>query len=254
MCSNIGFVVDDSDLVVVLCISNSCLGKVGRKGGGSQGTAASQQHAKNASGGKLHVAARYNYGKFYEVLYLRLVLLYLYSFAWLTRLLIRFPYNSQYNVVINAWAKSGSKGAAAEAEKLLSEMHRLNELGDRHVKPNVVTYGAVIDAYAKSGERGAAARADTLLANMIHLHQMDPITNADLQPNTYVFNTVINCWAKSKEPDAASKAEEMLVAMGRLHTGGVPNLKPDAFTYTAVIDVSLAIVVVVANEPIVCHE
>ena len=73
---------------------------------------------------------------------------------------------------------------------------------------------------------------------MIQLHQMDPVRNADLQPNTYVFNTVINCWAKSKEPDAASKAEEMLVAMGRLHAGGVPNLKPDAFTYTAVIDVS----------------
>jgi len=144
----------------------------------------------------------------------------------------------QYNVVINAWAKSGSKGAAAEAEKLLSEMHRLHERGDPQVKPNVVTYGAVIDAYAKSGERGAAARADTLLANMIQLHQMDPVRNADLQPNTYVFNTVINCWAKSKEPDAASKAEEMLVAMGRLHTGGAPNLKPDAFTYTAVIDAS----------------
>jgi hypothetical protein len=118
-------------------------------------------------------------------------------------------------------------------------MHRLHERGDPHVKPNVVTYGAVIDAYAKSGEHGAAARADTLLANMIQLHQMDPVRNADLQPNTYVFNTVINCWAKSKEPDAASKAEEMLVAMGRLHSGGVPNLKPDAFTYTAVIDVRL---------------
>lgn len=47
---------------------------------------------------------------------------------------------------------------------------------------------------------------------------------------------VINCWAKSKEPDAASKAEEMLVAMSRLHSSGIPNLKPDAFTYTAVID------------------
>lgn len=51
-----------------------------------------------------------------------------------------------------------------------------------------------------------------------------------------VFNTVINCWAKSKEPDAASKAEEMLVAMSRLHSSGMTSLKPDAFTFTAVID------------------
>lgn len=95
----------------------------------------------------------------------------------------------QYNVVINAWAKSAGKGAAAEAEKLLAKMHQLHEEGDPDVKPNVVTYGAVIDSYAKSGEKGAAARADTLLANMIQLHQMDPVKNSDLRPNTYVFNT-----------------------------------------------------------------
>ena len=53
-----------------------------------------------------------------------------------------------------------------------------------------------------------------------------------------INNKVINCWAKSKEADAASKAEEMLVAMGRLHASGIPNVKADAFTYTAVIDVS----------------
>ena len=91
--------------------------------------------------------------------------------------------------MINAWAKSAGKGAAAEAEKLLARMHQLHEEGDPDVKPNVVTYGAVIDSYAKSGEKGAAARADTLLANMIQLHQMDPVKNADLRPNTYVFNT-----------------------------------------------------------------
>ena len=149
---------------------------------------------------------------------------------------------SQYNVVINAWAKSGGKGSAKEAEKLLSKMHYLHKQSDPDIKPNVVTYGAVIDAHAKSGERGAAARADALLAEMIQQHQADPVMYADLRPNTYVFNTVINCWAKSKEQDAASKAEEILVAMGRLYSSGMVNLKPDAFTYTAVIDVSYQIV------------
>lgn len=101
---------------------------------------------------------------------------------------------------------------------------------------SIVTYGAVIDAFAKSMERNAAARADALLANMVALHQSDPVRHADLRPNTYVFNTVINAWAKSKERGAAAKAEEMLVAMDRLHASGFPGLKPDAFTYTAVID------------------
>ncbi len=121
-------------------------------------------------------------------------------------------------------------------------MHDLHKNGDPDIKPNVVTYGAVIDAHAKSGERGAAARADALLAEMIQQHQADPVMYADLRPNTYVFNTVINCWAKSKEQDAASKAEEILVAMGQLYSSGMVNLKPDAFTYTAVIDVSYRIV------------
>jgi hypothetical protein len=49
--------------------------------------------------------------------------------------------------------------------------------------------GAVIDSYAKSGLPGSAARADSLLAKMIHLHQLDPVNNAELCPNTYVFNT-----------------------------------------------------------------
>ena len=142
------------------------------------------------------------------------------------------PLSFHSNVVINCWAKSGGKGAASEAEKLLSSMHQLHLMGDTEVKPNVVTYGAVIDAFAKCGESGAAARADTLLANMIELYQSDPVAHANLMPNTFVFNTVINCWAKSKEPDAASKAEEMLVAMNRLHASGMPSLKPDAFTYT----------------------
>jgi Pentatricopeptide repeat domain len=99
------------------------------------------------------------------------------------------PDTITYNVVINAWAKSGDQGAALETERLLTRMHQLHQAGDKDIKPNVVTYGAVIDSYAKSGEKGAAAKADTLLAEMIQLYQSDPVANSDLQPNTYVFNT-----------------------------------------------------------------
>lgn len=103
-------------------------------------------------------------------------------------LLIPLPF-TKTDVVINAIAKSGAKGAAQEAESLLDKMHALHEGGDPDIKPNVVTYGAVIDAYAKAMDAGAAARADSILANLIRLYQSDPIGNADLRPNTYVFNT-----------------------------------------------------------------
>lgn len=97
---------------------------------------------------------------------------------------------SRYNIVLNAIAKSGGKGAAEEAEKLLQRMHDLHERGDPDVKPNVVSYGAVIDCFSKCGDPDAASRADNLLASMIKLHQSDTIRHADLLPNTYVFN----CW------------------------------------------------------------
>lgn len=129
-----------------------------------------------------------------------------------------------YNVVINSLAKSGGKGAASEAEKLLSRMHALYEMGDPDVKPNIgtsvlwfsrswmlrrfpspcvcsVTYGSVIDSFAKSGEPGAASRADSLLANMIQLHQSDPVRHADLLPNTFVFNTVIKYVERPSVPN-----------------------------------------------------
>ena len=68
---------------------------------------------------------------------------------------------------------------------------------------------------------------------MINRYQINPIENADLMPNTHVFNTVINCWSKSKDKDAAHKAEEMLIAMGRLQETGIPDLKPDTFSYVS---------------------
>jgi len=85
-------------------------------------------------------------------------------------------------------------------------------------------------------ERNVAARADAMLANMVALHQSDPVRHADLRPNAYVFNTVINTWAKSKDRGAAAKAEEMLIAMDRWHASGFPGMKPDAFTHIAVIN------------------
>ncbi len=70
-----------------------------------------------------------------------------------------------------------------DAKNLLQMMHKLYEAGNEDVKPNVVTYGAVIDSWAKSGDPRAAERADNILANMIKMHQSDPINNANLRPN-----------------------------------------------------------------------
>jgi hypothetical protein len=147
--------------------------------------------------------------------------------------LLSKPDTVSYNIVINAWAKSGVKNAANAAENLLYTMCHLYTLGDADVKPNIITYGAVIDSFAKIGDHSGATRAHTLLTDMIQLQLSNPVKHADLIPSTSVFNTVMNCWAKCQ---VASKVEELFVTMNRLHASGMPNLKPDAFTYTALIN------------------
>ena len=57
-------------------------------------------------------------------------------------------------------AKSGFRGAATRADKLLEKMELEYQAGDNDLKPNTFTYNAVINALAKSGEPGAAARAE----------------------------------------------------------------------------------------------
>ena len=45
-----------------------------------------------------------------------------------------------YNTIINAWAKSGERGAANKAETLLSIIKQKYRDGDRSLQPNTRTY------------------------------------------------------------------------------------------------------------------
>jgi len=91
---------------------------------------------------------------------------------------------------INAWAKSGEKGAASRAEQVLSIMERRYRDGDQDFKPNTRTHTSVIDAWAKSGEKGAARRAEQILNSMQASYESsgDP----DVRPNVHSANAVCN--------------------------------------------------------------
>lgn len=91
---------------------------------------------------------------------------------------------------INAWAKSGGRGAAARAEHVLSVMNQRYKDGDSDFKPNTRTHTSVIDAWAKSGEKGAARRAEQILNNMISHYEA--IGDADVKPNVHTANAVCN--------------------------------------------------------------
>ena len=110
--------------------------------------------------------------------------------------------------MINAWAKSKERGAAAKVEEMLVVMDRLlHASGFPGLKLDVFTYTAVIDAYAKSGYHGAASRADLLLDQMEAKYAAG---DQDLKLNACTYNAVINTLAKSGEHGAAARAERFL--------------------------------------------
>jgi hypothetical protein len=66
--------------------------------------------------------------------------------------------------VIDAWAKSGEKGAARRAEQILNNMiSRFDATGDPDVKPNVHTANAVCNVSLGGIEVGMYAPSHTLL-------------------------------------------------------------------------------------------
>ena len=100
------------------------------------------------------------------------------------------PDNFTYTAVIDAWAKSGYRGAAARADQLLDKMEAKYLAGDVDLKPNSYTYNAVICALAKSGEAGAAARAERVLQNMVNRHRTGG--DDDIKPTVNIPDTSLS--------------------------------------------------------------
>jgi hypothetical protein len=71
-----------------------------------------------------------------------------------------------YGAVIDAYAKSGEKGAAARADALLAKMihlHQIDPVTNSDLQPNTYVFNTVINAHAKSKE----VRGDAFLSALI---------------------------------------------------------------------------------------
>lgn len=144
------------------------------------------------------------------------------------------PDTYTYNTLINAWAKSGEKGAAARAEHVLSVMETRYRDGDNDFKPNTRTHTSVIDAYAKSGEKGAAKRAEQILNGMQRLYEKtgDP----DVRPNVHTANAVCNACAFTKIEEDRAEALEIAFRVFRWIMKQ-KDMQADAYTYTILLSV-----------------
>lgn len=60
-----------------------------------------------------------------------------------------------YGAVIDAYAKSGERGAAARADSLLAKMihlYQMDPIANAELRPNTYVFNTVINAHAKSKE------------------------------------------------------------------------------------------------------
>ena len=134
---------------------------------------------------------------------------------------------------VDAWARSGEGGPAAQrAEALLQQMNQLYQTGgDENLCPTTGIFNAVINAWARSKERIAPVRAEQILNWMQTLNP-----KLGVQPDKYTFNTVIHAYAVRGGTDAAVKAQELLARMHKLFHEGNLSSKPDVISYNVVIN------------------
>jgi len=143
------------------------------------------------------------------------------------------PATEIFNAVLNSWARSKERMAAARAEQILNWMDSLYMRGNLDVQPDKYSYNTVIHAYAKRGGKDSAAKAQRLLDNMYRIYKEG---NIAAKPDTVTYNICINAWAKSGDKGAAIVAQKLLSKMHRLYKMGDIDVKPNVVTYGAVID------------------
>ena len=149
------------------------------------------------------------------------------------------PDAATVTTVIDAYARVGLSKSASKADELLSAMKTMN-----YCPPNFRTYTAVATAWAKTpGDDRSLDRVKELVKEMEEVNEeMEANTKGDIpraksvKPNTRTYTTLISAWAKSQEPTKAQEALRILKKMRAMAEGGDVDVKPNIYTYNAVID------------------
>jgi hypothetical protein len=131
-----------------------------------------------------------------------------------------------YNALINVYAKSGERGAAARAEAILQKLEDKSSQGKPWISPDVRTYTLVIDAYAKSREPDAAKRAEAILNGM----------DDRVKPNVQTYTAIIQNYARSDIQSKALHAQAVLQRMKDDYANGNAAARPNVVSYNAVLN------------------
>lgn len=136
-----------------------------------------------------------------------------------------------YNVVINAYAKSKGRLAANKAHSLLRRM----EASNNHVQPDIISYTSVIECYAKSSDPNASIMAEELLQSAIERYERTH--NKTLMPNLRTYTMTIQALAQCPRQGNVVKARELLTRLTQLYDStNDESLRPNEYPYNYVIN------------------
>lgn len=154
-----------------------------------------------------------------------------------------------YNCLINAYSKwdgdSSEKVEAilikmnAFAKAAASSSNAIEREYEERIQPDAITYNSAMNYYAsRMNNRGAAQNAEDLLLHMSELSKQGHVSNTNsIQVNTITFNIVLKAWSNSGGGiHGAQRAEAVLRMMMKLHGQGHENIKPDAYSFSTVIN------------------
>lgn len=134
-----------------------------------------------------------------------------------------------FNVVMNAYAKSNDRSAA---QKALALLHRMRT---SKIQPDVVSYTSVMECYSKSSEPDASDVAMALLQEIQTKYQST--NDASLMPNLRTFTMAILALARCPKQGNAKKARDLLLQLNELYDKTKNELlKPNAYPYNYVLN------------------
>lgn len=128
-----------------------------------------------------------------------------------------------YNVWIHAVAKTKSRGRGKKAEAIIQEMK------ERLIPPNIVSYTSVMDAYANEArfDQKAPEHAERILFDLIKQSESD----SSMRVTSVTADVVINAWAQQGSWESASRAQQILDRMETMPS----SLRPTVHSYATVI-------------------
>lgn len=160
---------------------------------------------------------------------------------------IIYPDVVSFNLVLNAYARSGLPEAGTRSEIILNFMNdkelsstsafiSVDEMKlskeNLNIRADVISFNSAINAWSKSGKDNGAQRAQALLDQLLE----EPWDEGGIMPNSISFSTVMQAWGKSSDQECGSKTEKIFEKLGALyHHTGNDDFLPSESCYHALI-------------------